>query len=102
MPRLPIDYSNAVIYKISCRDKSITEIYIGSTTNFTKRKHEHKSICNNINTKDYNNQKYIFIRENGGWNNWEMIEIEKVQCHSKRDLEKKLFNINLNCDLLLR
>ena len=60
MPRLPIDYSNAVIYKLSCKDKSITEIYIGSTTNFTKRKYEHKKICNNPNNQKYNNQKYKF------------------------------------------
>jgi hypothetical protein len=89
MPRLPIDYSNAFIYKLSCKDKSITEVYIGSTTHFINRKYTHKSSCINSNNKDYNTQKYIFIRANGGWENWEMIEIEKFSCNNKRELEKR-------------
>lgn len=89
MPRLPIDYSNAVIYKLSCKDKNITEIYIGSTTHFINRKNMHKSCCNNIESKKYNMSKYKFIRDNGGWDNWEMIEIEKFACNNKRELEKR-------------
>ena len=89
MPRLPIDYSNAVFYKLSCKDKSITEVYIGSTTNFTKRKHAHKSASNNSNNKKYTAQKYKFIRENGGWDNWEMIEIENFPCKTSRELTKR-------------
>ena len=89
MPRLPIDYSNAVIYKLSCKDKSITEIYIGSTTHFINRKHNHKSSCNYSNGKEYNHPKYKFIRENGGWDNWEMVEIEAFPCKTKRELEKR-------------
>lgn len=101
MPRLPIDYSNAVIYKLSCKNKNITEIYIGSTTNFIKRKNKHKSSCNNSNIKEYNNQKYIFIRENGGWLNWEMIEIEKFPCKTSRELEKKEEEIRCQFDAKL-
>ena len=59
MPRLPIDYSNAVIYKLSCKDKSITEIYIGSTTHFTNRKNQHKTSCNNSNNKVENKTSEI-------------------------------------------
>lgn len=89
MPRLAIDYSNAVIYKLSCKNKSITEIYIGSTTNFTKRKYQHKHSCINTNNPSYIFQKYKFIRENGGWENWEMIEIEKFPCKTSRELSKR-------------
>ena len=89
MPRLAIDYSNAVIYKLSCKDKSITEIYIGSTTHFINRKNTHKTCCHTVNNKVYNTPKYIFIRANGGWENWEMIEIEKFSCNNKRELEKR-------------
>ena len=31
------DYSKALIYKISCRDPSITDCYVGSTTNLIMR-----------------------------------------------------------------
>ncbi len=87
MPRLPIDYTNAIIYKICCKDINITEIYIGSTTNFTKRKSCHKTACNNDKSKEYNKYKYQFIRQNGGWENFEMIEIEKIDnCKNGNEL----------------
>ena len=38
MPRLPVDYSNTYFYKIVCRDVSIPDMYVGHTTNFSKRK----------------------------------------------------------------
>ena len=35
------------IYKIVCNDLSITDCYVGHTTDFVKRKCNHKIICNN-------------------------------------------------------
>ena len=87
MPRLPIDYSKAVIYKIVCNDLTIKEAYYGSTTDFIKRKWNHKTCCNNAKSKEYNIPKYQFIRENGGWNNWKMILIKEYPCDNKRQLE---------------
>jgi hypothetical protein len=80
MPRLPINYQNTIIYKIVCKDLLVTECYVGHTTEFIKRKWNHKSRCNNINDKKHNLYIYTFIRENGGWDNWVMIEIEKYSC----------------------
>ena len=45
MPRLPIDYANTVIYKIVCNDLSITELYVGHTTDFIRRKWSHRNNC---------------------------------------------------------
>ena len=84
MPRLPIDYSKGVIYKICCKDVSITDVYVGSTTNFVNRKRKHKSNCNNENQKVYQ-----FIRDNGGWGNWDMVLIEECNCENKLQLLKK-------------
>ena len=67
-----------IIYEISCLDTNITDIYIGSTTNFRVRKSNHKMCCNNINSKQYNQHIYNIIRENGGWNNWNMHPIEQI------------------------
>ena len=89
MPKTPINYSNSIIYKICCKDTSITDIYIGSTTNFTRRKCDHKKCCNNSNLRSYNYNIYKFIRANGNWDNWDMVEIEKVNASDKRDLHKK-------------
>lgn len=84
MPRIAIDYNNVIMYKIVCNDINITDIYIGHTTNFTKRKAAHKSICNNSNL-----YVYQFIRDNGGWNNWNMVMIEKYPCTCKLDATKR-------------
>ena len=53
--------------------------YIGSTQNFTKRKSKHKSMSNLINTIS-NRKLYNTIRENGGWDNFEMTPIEEYLC----------------------
>ena len=79
MPKKIIDYSKTIIYKIVCNDLTITEVYVGHTTNFINRKARHKSNCNNINGKEYNLKIYTIIRDNGGFENWSMIEIEKFQ-----------------------
>jgi len=77
MPRKAIDYSTTIIYKIVCKDLEVTEVYVGHTTSFKDRKTTHKSACNNENNKSYNFKVYKYIRENGGWENFDMIEIEK-------------------------
>jgi hypothetical protein len=37
------NYSNTFIYKIYCKDNNITDFYIGHTTNYLKRKYQHKT-----------------------------------------------------------
>ena len=74
-----IDYTKTIIYKIVCNDLNIRDVYVGHTTNFINRKAKHKSDCNNPNSKSYNFKIYNSIRNNGGWLNWSMIEIEKFQ-----------------------
>ena len=83
------DFSKGFIYKLCCNDVDITEIYVGSSTNFKQRKKCHKGGCNNENLKQYNYYVYQFIRENGGFENWSMIEIIKYPCETKRELETK-------------
>ena len=42
-----------VIYKIYCKDTTITDIYIGSSTNLCVRIGVHKCRCNNKDTEGY-------------------------------------------------
>ena len=81
------DYSKTIIYKIVCRDLSILDIYVGHTTNFCKRKSQHKTACNNESelVRCYNYYVYQFIRDHGGWSNWDMIEICGIECVDKSD-----------------
>lgn len=79
------DYTNTVIYKISCNDINILECYIGHTTNLNRRVIAHKSKCNNIKCNGYNFKIYKIIRENGGWSNWSITSIEKLNCLNKKE-----------------
>ena len=89
MPKVEMDYSKTVIYKICCKDINITDIYIGHTTSFIKRKNCHKHNCINPNSNHHNLYVYKFIRDNNGWNNWDMIEIEKYNCNDRLEALKK-------------
>lgn len=76
------NYNNNVIYKIYCKNETIKDIYIGHTTCFLQRYRLHKSNCNVESSKGYNYKIYKIIRENGGWDNWDMIIIEKYPCEN--------------------
>ncbi len=76
MPKDTIDYSNTIIYKIYCKNDAIADTYVGHTTNFIKRKYQHKIFCNS----SKNLKIYDIIRQNGGWENWNMVEIAKYNC----------------------
>ncbi len=78
-------------YKIISKDENIKELYVGKTTNFKRRIRDHKNISNNQNCKGYNLKLYKFIRENGGWNNWEFIEIEKNEYNDKDSAFKERY-----------
>jgi hypothetical protein len=80
MGRKPTDYSKTIIYKIKCNDESVLDFYVGSTTNFSKRKNCHKGRCENSKVK-----LYEMIRANGGWKNWTMVEVEVYPCNSSTE-----------------
>ena len=67
------DYS---IYKIYSDFHD--DFYIGSTINLHRRIISHKTSCNNQNDHKYNLKIYKTIRENGGWDNWQIVEIDKL------------------------
>ena len=50
----PINYSNTVMYKIVPKDLNSDLIYVGHTTNFRKRKSQHKENCNNLHYEKFN------------------------------------------------
>lgn len=102
MPKVKIDYSNTIFYKIFCLDESINDMYIGHTTNFVQRKHTHKQSCSNTKSSNYKCKLYEVIRNNQGWDNWKMEIIAFHECNdlfSAKKYEQQYFeqyNATLN------
>jgi len=89
MPRAAMDYSKTIIYKIVCNDLSIKDCYVGHTTDMTKRKWNHKTRCHNEKDKNRHLKIYQIIRENGGWDNWNMVLVEKFPCKDQYEACKR-------------
>jgi group I intron endonuclease len=83
------DYKNSVIYRIYCKNPDITECYIGSTIDLYNRFKTHKACVNNRNLNNYNLKIYQFIRENGGWNNFDREILEYYDCNNEEELKQK-------------
>ena len=83
------NYQDTIIYKLCCNDATITDIYVGSTCNFSRRKHEHKMSCKHDNQHNHNVRLYQKIREHEGFENWSMIQLEAYPCDNKREKEAR-------------
>ena len=79
------NYQNTIIYKLINYDCP-ENVYVGSTTNWVKRKQLHK--CNAINSI-CNYKKYVIIRETGGWESWNMVKICDFPCNNRREAEQE-------------
>ena len=81
MPKCEIDFSKNVIYKIQHKTNEKL-LYIGQTTDFYKRKYQHKMNC-----KTRKTLLYSTICDNGGWDSFEMTKIKEYPCDNKRQAE---------------
>lgn len=84
MARKEIDYSSTLIYKITCKDPLVTDIYVGHTTDFVQRRTAHRQNVMNNECKLYKT-----IRENGGWINWTMEIINFYNCKNLYEAKTK-------------
>ena len=66
------------IYIIRSKEPSLHDIYIGSCEDMRSRVRVHKYNCYNENSHRHNLKVYQYIRANGGWENWEMVQIGSV------------------------
>jgi len=91
MPRGSVDYQKGLIYTIRTGDS----VYVGSTTDFRRRKSHHKSNIKN----GYQTKIYQVIRENNF--EWDMKPYKLFPCNSKMDLEieEERIRREINADL---
>ena len=101
MPKIEIDYSNTIIYQITCKNPDISDLYVGHTTNFVQRKHSHKQGCINEKNSNYKCKLYEVIRNNGGWENWKMEIINSFECknHYEAIQKEQEYFLSLNATL---
>ena len=81
MPKIPLNYSTCCIYKIEHIENDKL-MYVGHTTNF-------KYISKSEKNKVHNFKVYQMISDNGGWDMFRMIEIEKYPCKDKREAQRR-------------
>jgi len=92
MPRKPINYQMSCIYKICCKqDPNNNFVYYGTTTDLVKRRHQHKINCYNPKKKQYYNSVYQYIRDNGGWDNWEILKVKDFPCDTADEVRAEVF-----------
>jgi hypothetical protein len=85
-----------IIYEIRPINKNLIYSYIGSTISIRNRKSQHKR---DSKTSTSTSKLYIFIRENGGWDEFEMVELEIYKCKTKTEArirEQHFIEINEN------
>jgi hypothetical protein len=71
----------ATIYRISCRDGSVPDQYIGQTIHFDRRRWDH--------FLGRDSKLYDFIRDHGGWPNWKMSVVRQYpSCRDKNELDR--------------
>ena len=89
------NYEDCVIYTI----RSGEGLYVGSTCNFTQRKHDHKSKIYNENKSSYKSKLYKTIRDND--NEWDMQPHKLFPCKNKMEMriEEERCRNELNADL---
>jgi len=97
-----MDYSKTELYMLSHNVDKNKDVYIGHTTNWKNRKREHSYNTRCISSKKYYIKKYVYIRDNDGWENWSMELIETYPCLSFYEATKretywvKFYNAKLN------
>jgi hypothetical protein len=73
-----LELNNYIIYKIVPKNTELKYCYVGSTKDYSTRMRHHKEQAINENYNKSHFKLYQTIRQNGGWDEWEMIEIEKL------------------------
>jgi hypothetical protein len=84
MPKTVIDYTKSCVYRLIYNDITY---YVGSTTNMRQRKTAHKNNSINENGDKYDMKLYKFIRDNEGFENWNMVMIQAYpECKTGNEL----------------
>jgi hypothetical protein len=76
------------LYVISCRDSRITERYIGYTTNFESLREYYSDDYDDEKGSKSRSKLYTFVREHGGWDNWDITILETYKNRAEAEMAK--------------
>jgi hypothetical protein len=93
-----VEFNNYTFYKIVPKNKELKYNYVGQTTNFINRKLQHRKQVENETCNKSHYKLYKTIRQNGGWNEWEMIEIEKLNGKTRLEARMREQELIKECD----
>jgi hypothetical protein len=85
------------IYKIEHKTNPDL-VYVGSTSDFNRRKRQHKRRCNSSELKVYQ-----MIREHGGWNEFDMVELNQIECtklESRQEEDRVRIQLNARLNMI--
>lgn len=78
-----------MLYCENCfEENGCKSFYIGSSKNVWQRMHQHRYSLENNNSIYKNFHLYKCIRENGGYDNWQVIILDTIFCNNLREAEE--------------
>ena len=77
-----------LVYLICCKDDFVDDFYIGSTVNLERRIRQHKYNSLRPFSKEYDRKNYKAIRDNKGWDNWDIVVLEECIVNNIKQLRK--------------
>ena len=80
------DYSNTLIYKVACTDPAVSDFYLGYIT-FSL-----SDVCEMLHQRCKRDSWHlcVFIRENGGFQNWGVERLSSISCTSSLEARTEL------------
>jgi hypothetical protein len=90
----------AYLYILYCKNSLHSQVYVGSTHDIDARMSAHKCALNNKKANTYNYPVYEYIRNTGGWYNWD-VSYKKIKVINSKHLRYiERYNIETqNCKL---
>ena len=86
MPINKIDYSKTQIIMIVCKEPDLEKRYFLEISTGLKNKIINmKKASKSESNRNYNLPMYKYIRENGGWKNFNIVILEDYNCESKNE-----------------
>lgn len=97
--RNPLD--TFCLYTIKPKNPLDTNLYVGSTVNFARRKSQHRKASTNKRSPTYWSMLYRYIRNCGGFDNFIMEKVLDFPCETKHEglLKEKEYIRKLNATL---